>query len=269
VKEATMSLADASTPTDAGRALGAAVVTGAARGIGAAIARRLADEGRAVVGLDLDEAGLSATVEKLPGTGHGVVVGDATDEIVLDQACELAAQADGGLQVFVANAGIIRPGDSLTYPRDSWDQLLSVLVTAPFLGARVACRRMRPGSAVVMISSVSGHLGFGGRAAYCAAKAGVQGLVRSLAVEWAPRGVRVNAVSPGAIETEMQLEMRRSGYVSVDGYLARVPMARLGRPEEIADAVAYLASPRASYITGVVLPVDGGWLAYAMPAPEG
>ena len=117
-----------------------------------------------------------------------------------------------------------------------------------------------------MISSVNGHLGFGGRAAYCAAKAGVQGLVRSLAVEWAPLAVRVNAVSPGTIATEMQAKFMETGYASAELFLSRVPMRRFGEPHEIADAVYFLCSPRSSYITGVVLPVDGGWLANGLPA---
>lgn len=117
-----------------------------------------------------------------------------------------------------------------------------------------------------MISSVNGHLGFGGRAAYCAAKAGIQGLVRSLAVEWAPLAVRVNAVSPGTIATEMQARFMDTGYASAELFLSRVPMRRFGQPHEIADAVHFLCSPRSSYITGVVLPVDGGWLANGLPA---
>jgi len=244
---------------------GGVVVTGAGRGIGAAIAHRFASDGHAVVVLDLDHATAAETVKSLPGEGHIEVVGDAADEEVVTRACDLAAERGGRLHAYVANAGIIQPGPSTDYPLDAWNRHLSVLLTAPFVGARVACRTMDAGGAVVMISSVSGHLGFGGRAAYCAAKAGVQGLVRALAVEWATRGVRVNAVSPGAIETELQAAMRRTGYVSVEQYLAKVPMGRLGQPSEIAEAVAFLASPRASYINGVVLPVDGGWLAYGMP----
>ena len=166
----------------------------------------------------------------------------------------------------MANAGLARPGPSVDFPLAAWDQLLAVHLTAAFIGARQAFQRMPGGGAIVMISSVNGHLGFGGRAAYCAAKAGVQGLVRSLAVEWAPQGVRVNAVSPGTIATEMQVKFMETGYASPELFLSRVPMKRFGEPREIADAVHFLCSPRSSYITGVVLPVDGGWVAHGLPA---
>src|SRR5579862_7446971 len=174
---------------------GAVVITGAARGIGTAIATRFAQEGYRVIGVDRDGDQLKAVMTELPGAE--AVVGDVTDEAVMEEACERGA-ADG-LRALVANAGIARPGRSVDYPLEDWNQLLAVDLTAAFLGARSACRRMPEGGSIVMISSVNGHLGFGGRAAYCAAKAGVQGLVRSLAVEWAPLGVRVNAVSPGTI----------------------------------------------------------------------
>jgi NAD(P)-dependent dehydrogenase (short-subunit alcohol dehydrogenase family) len=244
---------------------GAVVVTGAARGIGAAIARRFAENGYMVVGVDRDGDQLHEALIELPGAE--AVVGDVTDEQVMEEACE-RGQARG-LRAFVANAGIARPGRSVDFPVEVWDQLLAVHLTAAFLGARAACRRMPDGGSIVMISSVNGHLGFGGRAAYCAAKAGVQGLVRSLAVEWAPLGVRVNAVSPGTIATEMQAKFMQTGYASADLFLSRVPMGRFGQPSEIADAVYFLCSPRSSYITGVVLPVDGGWLANGLPSEAG
>ena len=117
-----------------------------------------------------------------------------------------------------------------------------------------------------MVSSICASQGFGARAAYCASKSGVDGLVRALAVEWAPFGIRVNAVAPGTVATEMQQSMVASGRISMDGYLARIPMGRIADPSEIADAVIYLASPRASYVTGVVLPVDGGWAVGGLPA---
>jgi NAD(P)-dependent dehydrogenase (short-subunit alcohol dehydrogenase family) len=226
------------------------VVTGAARGIGAAIARRFHDEGVTVVGVDLDETGLK-----------NQVIGDVRDEAVLEEAC---AKAD--IDTFVANAGVTGPGKSVDYPVEEWDRLMSIHATAAFLGARTAAKKMVDGGSVVMISSINGHLGFGERAAYCAAKAAVQGLVRALAVEWAPRGIRVNAVSPGSIATEMAAAMMASKHATPELFLSRVPMGRFGKPEEIADAVYFLASDRASYITGVTLPVDGGWLANGLPS---
>jgi NAD(P)-dependent dehydrogenase (short-subunit alcohol dehydrogenase family) len=244
---------------------GAVVITGAARGLGAAIATRFAADGYTVIGVDRDGGQLKELVAELPGAQ--AVVGDVTDEAVMEAACERGA-ADG-LRALVANAGIARPGRSVDYPLEAWNQLLAVDLTAAFLGARSACRRMPEGGSIVMISSVNGHLGFGGRAAYCAAKAGVQGLVRSLAVEWAPLGVRVNAVSPGTIATEMQAKFLATGYASAELFLSRIPMGRFGQPHEIADAVHFLCSPRSSYITGVVLPVDGGWLANGLPAEDG
>ncbi len=236
------------------------VVTGAARGIGAAIAARFAGQGYRVVGVDLDGDGLAGLADLA-----GFVVGDVRDEAVLARACALGATG-GPLRAFVANAGVTAPGDSLEYPVADWDALMGVHATAAFLGARTAVARMTGPGSIVMISSISGHLGFAGRAAYCAAKAAVQGLVRALAVEWAPRGVRVNAVSPGTVATTMQAQMMAAGYASTEAYLARVPMGRFGRPDEIADAVYYLGSEQASYVTGVVLPVDGGWLATGLPA---
>jgi 3-oxoacyl-[acyl-carrier protein] reductase len=260
-------VADAGRPGSAAapRTAGAVVVTGAARGIGAAIATRFAEDGYTVIGVDRDADRLPVVMTGLPG--GEAVVGDVTDELVMEAACERAAAY--GLRALVANAGIARPGRSVDFPLEAWDQILAVDLTAAFLGARTACRRMTDGGSIVMISSVNGHLGFGGRAAYCAAKAGIQGLVRSLAVEWAPLAVRVNAVSPGTIATEMQAQFLDTGYASAEGFLSRVPMRRFGQPHEIADAVHFLCSPRSSYITGIVLPVDGGWLANGLPAEDG
>ena len=177
-----------------------------------------------------------------------------------------AATAGGGLATLVLNAGVTAPGETADYPVEQWDRILGVNLRAAFLGAKAAYPHLQPGSSIVMVSSICASQGFGARAAYCASKSGVDGLVRALAVEWAPFGIRVNAVAPGTVATEMQQSMVASGRISMDGYLTRIPMGRIADPSEIADAVIYLASPRASYVTGVVLPVDGGWAVGGLPA---
>lgn len=244
------------------------VVTGAARGIGAAIAGRMAADGYLVVAIDRSE-GVAESVGRLAGEGHRALVGDVADEGLLTRACEQGAAAPGGLTGFVANAGVARPGPSVDYARSDWEELLEVNLTAPFLGARTARRFMGAGGSIVMTSSINGTLGMGGRAAYCAAKAGVNGLVRSLAVEWAPERIRVNAVAPGTIVTEMAKEFIATGYATAESMAARVPMGHSGQPADIAATVAFLLSDGAAYITGAVVPVDGGWAVNGVESHRG
>ncbi|UOY01795.1 SDR family NAD(P)-dependent oxidoreductase [Blastococcus sp. PRF04-17] len=240
------------------------VVTGAAQGLGKAIARRFAEDGGHVVGLDLHDT--VADVARELGEGHDAVVGDATDPDVVRAACQRAAELGGGLRTVVLNAGVIAPGATVDYPIEDWDKVLGVNLRGTFIGAQVARPFLSEGGSMVLLSSICASQGFAARAAYCASKAGVDGLVRSLAMEWGPDGIRVNGVAPGTFETEMQKAMVASGFVSVQRYIDRIPMNRVGRPEELADAVAYLASDRASYISGVVLAVDGGWAGGGLPA---
>ncbi|KID28140.1 SDR family NAD(P)-dependent oxidoreductase [Prauserella rugosa] len=239
----------------------AVVVTGAAQGIGAAIAHRFAAAGHPVVGLDLDGSRLTRTAESWPGSGHGTVVGDAAGADDVGAACELAAATDGGLGTFVANAGHAKAGDSLDYAAEDWDALLRVHLTGAMVGAQQAARRMPGGGALVLMSSLNGLVGFPRRTAYGAAKAGVGGLVRGLASEWAARGLRVNGIAPGPITTELSSEFIRRGVFDPDTFLARIPMQRFGEPAEVAELAYFLGTPAASFITGIVVPIDGGWSA--------
>ncbi len=240
------------------------IVTGAARGLGRAIATRFAEDGQHVVAVDL--AGEVEEVVDGLGTGHAALGGDAGDPELLERASRRAAELGGGLQTLVVNAGIASPGESVDYPMAEWDRVLEVNLRSAFVAARTVRPHLSAGGSIVMLSSICASRGFAARAAYCASKAGVDGLVRSLAMEWGPDGIRVNAVAPGTASTEMQQAMVAAGRVSMDLFLDRIPMNRVGRPEEIADAVHYLASARASYINGVVLAVDGGWAAGGLPA---
>jgi NAD(P)-dependent dehydrogenase (short-subunit alcohol dehydrogenase family) len=240
------------------------VVTGGARGLGKGISQVLAADGYAVVIVDVSEDA-KAAAEAL-GDGHAAVVGDVRDAEVIAEACARAAETGGGLRAAVFNAGVISPGETEGYPLSEWDRVLDVNLRAVFVGAQTARPYLGEGGSMVMLSSISGSQGFGARASYCASKAGVDGLVRSLSMEWGPAGIRVNAVAPGTIGTEMQRSMVESGRVTLDRYLERIPMNRIGEPTEIGGAVSFLISPRASYVSGVVLPVDGGWAAGGLPA---
>lgn len=247
-----------------GRGRSGVVVTGAAQGLGRAIARTLAGQGYSVVGVDVSAAVADLAGEL--GEACGGLVGDVREPDVIEQACRDAARRGDGLAAAVFNAGVISPGETVSYPLQEWDRVLGVNLRAAFVGAQAVRPHLGDGGTVVMLSSISASRGFAARASYCASKAGVDGLVRSLAMEWGPAGIRVNAVAPGTIATEMQREMIKSGRASTAGYLDRIPLGRVGDPSEIGEAVAFLISPRASYITGVVLPVDGGWASGGLPA---
>ena len=240
------------------------VVTGAARGLGKAIAECLAAAGHAVVGVDL--ASSVTDVASALGDGHGAVVGDVGDPEVIERACVEAARLGHGLGAAVFNAGVASPGETVGYALEEWDRVLGVNLRAVFVGAQAARPHLRTGGSMVMLSSIAASQGFAARASYCASKSGVDGLVRSLAMEWGPDGIRVNAVAPGTIETEMQKEMIASGRLSNESALQRIPLGRIGHPRDIGNAVAFLVSDRAAYISGVVLPVDGGWAGGGLPA---
>ncbi len=234
-----------------------ALVTGASRGIGKAIAATLAARGFKVVGTATTEAGAAAIGEALaPHGGRGMAL-DVTDAAALDAAFDAIVKQDGGLHVLVNNAGITRDQLSMRMKDEDWDAVLDTNLKAVFRACRAAIRPMmkqRYGR-IVNITSVVGASGNPGQANYAAAKAGVAGMSRSLARELGSRAITVNCVAPGFIQTDMTDGLPEAQKAAL---LGQIPLGRLGLPQEVADAVAFLASPRAGYITGTELHVNGG-----------
>ena len=235
-----------------------ALVTGASRGIGRAIAVELAERGLKVLGTATTEAGARAISDALaahPGC-RGIVL-DVNNADGVDAAIESVVKEHGGLQVVVNNAGITRDTLSMRMTDEDWDAVVDTNLKAVFRVSRAAVRPMlkqRYGR-IVNITSVVGASGNPGQANYAAAKAGVAGMTRSLARELGSRGVTVNCVAPGFIETDMTASLPESQTAALK---AQIPLGRLGVPADIAHAVAFLASPQAGYITGTELHVNGG-----------
>jgi 3-oxoacyl-[acyl-carrier protein] reductase len=241
-------------------ALQVALVTGASRGIGRAIALRLAQDGYAVIGTATTDAGAQTVSEALAGfSGSRGIRLDVTDAAGIEAALQSLLAAQGGLHVLVNNAGITRDTLAMRMKDDDWDAVLETNLKAVFRLSRAVLRPMmkqRYGR-IVNITSVVGAMGNAGQANYAAAKAGVAGLTRSLARELASRGITVNCVAPGFVATDMTGGLPEAQKAAL---LAQVPLGRLGTPEEIAHAVAFLASPLAGYVTGIELHVNGGML---------
>ena len=235
-----------------------ALVTGATRGIGQAIARALAGCGMKVIGTATSDAGADAISTTLSAFGgcRGIRL-NVTDGAAVDAAIDAIVKSEGGLHVLVNNAGITRDTLSMRMKDDDWDAVLDTNLKAVFRASRAAIRPMmkqRYGR-IVSITSVVGASGNAGQANYAAAKAGVAGMTRSLARELGSRNITVNCVAPGFIATDMTEGLPEAQKAAL---LAQIPLARLGSVDEVAAAVEFLASPRAGYITGTELHVNGG-----------
>jgi len=239
------------------------IVSGGAGGIGAAVATRLASEGALVVIADLNLELAEATAARI---GDSRATGVACDITNPDQ-CALLAQSAiqkfGRIDGLVNCAGVSKPHDSLTLPPTDWARMVNVQLNGAFYFVQACAKHMsETGGAIVFITSANAEAAFPRRAAYCCAKAGVAMLTKVLAIEWAEKNIRVNAVGPAYVATEMTQRNIAAGNVNEAQIKARIPLGRLAQPADVADAVSFLLSEKASFITGQSLYVDGGWLAY-------
>jgi len=242
-----------------------AIVTGASRGIGAAIVEALAERGATVIASAHAADGPEDVVAKLTARRlrvHGQIA-DVTDPRQVQDLADWTEREFGRIDVLVNNAGVGAVASTEDLPLERWSRVLAVNLTGPLLCSQAIGRHMLAAGrgVIINIGSIFGETGMPMRAAYAASKHGLVGLTRVLAVEWAPRGVRVVTVEPAYVRTSLDTQDQQDGGYSPQDIMARTPMGRYGEPAEIAATVAFLASDDASYITGTSVAVDGGWLA--------
>ena len=261
-------------PDSSGRAFGlelfrldgrAAIVTGGGGALGTAMARGLANAGASVLVVDRDERAAEATVGLLRegGADAFAVPADVTDETAVEATVARAVDRWGRLDILINSAGIGARGAAADYERARWEQVLSINLTGTFLFCRAAGNVMLEAGdgRIVNIASIAGLVGYQGNPAYLASKGGVVQLTRALAVEWATRGVRVNAIAPGVIASPMVAVQvaREPGFY--DAFRARHPVGRFGHAQELVGPALFLCSDASSFVTGHILAVDGGYTA--------
>ena len=244
------------------------VVTGGGRGLGLGMARRFAQAKAHVIIADLDPAAGTSSASALRAAGLAATFAplDVRDPNQSSALVEQLAAERGGIDVWVNNAGVEYNGPAEHLARRDWDETLDVMVSGTFFCSQAVGRHMlaRGRGVVINVASVNAFKAIEGRVAYCTAKAAIVMLTQALGVEWARRGVRMVGIAPGVVRTELVERIMKEGWASEQLYERRTPMHRLGTVEEIAEAVVFLASDQAKYITAETLRVDGGWVAYQL-----
>lgn len=243
------------------------VITGGAKGIGFSTAEAFVRQGAHVALLDMDAAALDAAVAALKAAGGQAMAVQAsvTDAEAVERAFQAVEQAWGRIDVLVNNAGVSANKPTLEVTVDEWRRAVDINLTGVFLCAQAAGRRMVPAGSgsIINLASMYGVVAAPDRAAYCATKGAVVLLTETLAVEWGPLGVRVNALAPGYVETDLVRDLAARGRLDPERLKQRTPLRRMAQPAEMADLAVFLASRQAAYITGHTLVADGGWSRYS------
>jgi NAD(P)-dependent dehydrogenase (short-subunit alcohol dehydrogenase family) len=244
------------------------VITGAGRGLGFGMARRFGQSGAQVVIAEIDAEAGARAAETLRGEGLSAAfeqldVRDPAQSVVI---VNKLVKERGRIDAWVNNAGVARKGPAETLLLEAWNESIAVMLSGAFYCSQAVGRQMlaQGNGVIVNVVSVNAYAPIEGRVAYSTAKAGLVSLTESLGVEWARRGVRVVGIAPAVVLTDMVQKGIAEGTASVEAYERRTPMHRLGTVEEIAEAVLFLASDEASYITAETMRVDGGWVAYQL-----
>lgn len=245
-----------------------ALITGAGSGLGRATAVLMARRGARVACADLSADALAATRELLVGAGHQEIVGDVSQQESVDSLVARVLEQHQRIDVLVNSAGIAEgANETLDQTLEHWQRVIDVNLTGSYLMCQAVARTMREthGGVILNLSSIAGVIGLPRRTAYSASKGAVSMMTRVLASEWASYGIRVNAVAPGYIRTPLTEQLIAEGRIDVEAIIRRSPTGSMGTSDDVAQALAFLASDQAQFITGVVLPVDGAYTAYGAP----